>query len=165
MPQIAVEKVNGSGKTPPMLEKIADRLEAVQRRAFELFEKRGRELGHEMEDWLQAERELVGLPAAQLAEKDGAYQIQIALPGFEAKEVEVTATPAEVLVHAATKAEKKTQKGAVLWTEFGSNDVYRRFEVPNPINVDKVTATLENGLLKISAPETVKPRETKAATA
>ena len=97
--------------------------------------------------------------------KDGAYEIQIALPGFEVKEVEVTATPTEVLVHAATKEERKTQKGAVLWTEFGSNDVYRRFQVPNPINVDKVTATLENGILKINAPEAVKPKEIKAAAA
>ncbi|MBZ5636006.1 MAG: Hsp20/alpha crystallin family protein [Acidobacteriia bacterium] len=50
------------------------------------------------------------MPAAELDEKDGAYEIQIALPGFEVKEVEVTATPTEVLVHAATKEEKKTQK-------------------------------------------------------
>jgi HSP20 family molecular chaperone IbpA len=53
----------------------------------------------------------------------------------------------------------------VLWTEFGSNDVFRRFEVPNPINVDKVTANLENGILHITAPETAKPREIKAAAA
>ena len=165
MPQVAVEKVNDTGKTLPIFEKIAQRLEAVQRRAFELFEKRGRELGHDVEDWLKAEHELQGWPAAELAEKDGAYEIQIALPGFEVNEVEVTATPAEVLVHAATKKEKKTQKGDVLWTEFGSNDVYRRFQVPNPINVDKVTAALENGILNISAPEMVKPKEIKAAAA
>ena len=165
MPQVAVEKVNDTGKTLPIFEKIAQRLEAVQRRAFELFEKRGRELGHEVEDWLKAEHELLGWPAAELTEKDGAYEIQIALPGFEVKEVEVTATPTEVLVHAATKEEKKAQKGDVLWTEFGSNDVYRRFQVPNPINVDKVTATLENGILKINAPEAVKPKEIKAAAA
>ena len=67
--------------------------------------------------------------------------MQVTLPGFEAKDVEVTATANEVIVHAAAKEEKKTQKGNVLWTKFGSNDVYRRFEVPNPINVDRVTAT------------------------
>ena len=30
----------------------------VRERAYELFEERGRQPGHEMEDWLQAEREL-----------------------------------------------------------------------------------------------------------
>lgn len=165
MPQVAVEKVNDTGKPLPIFEKIAQRFEAVQRRAFELFEARGRELGHDVEDWLKAEHELLGWPAAELAEKDGAYEIQIALPGFEGKEVDVTATPTEVLVHAATKEEKKTQKGDVLWTEFGSNDVYRCFQVPNPINVDKVTAILEKGILKINAPETLKPKEIRATAA
>ena len=56
-------------------------------------------------------------------------------------------------MHAAKKEEKETEKDNVLWTEFGSNDVYRRFEVPNPINVDKVTANLERRLLRTNAPE------------
>ena len=30
----------------------------VARRAYELYEKRGREHGHDLDDWLQAEREL-----------------------------------------------------------------------------------------------------------
>jgi len=130
-----------------------------------LFEGRGRESGHDLEDWFKAERELLGWPAAELSEKNSAYEIRITLPGFEAKDVEVTATPTEVVVHAATKEEKKTQKGKVLWTEFGSNDVYRRFEIPNRINVNKVTATLQDGILRISAPETAKSKAVSATAA
>ena len=33
--------------------------EQVRRRAFELYEQRGREGGHDLDDWLQAESELV----------------------------------------------------------------------------------------------------------
>lgn len=33
--------------------------EEVRRRAFELYEQRGREDGHDLDDWLQAESELV----------------------------------------------------------------------------------------------------------
>jgi len=164
MPQVAVEKVNGTGKTLPIFEKIAQRFETVRRRAFELFEQRGREPGHDVEDWLKAEHELLGWPAAEFAEKDGAYEIRIALPGIDAKDVDVTATPTEILVRAATNEEKRTRKGDVLWTEFDSNEVYRRFQVPNPINADKVTATLENGILKINALETAS-KEIKAAAA
>ena len=165
MPQVAVEKVNGSGKTLPIFEQIAQRLEAVQRRAFELFEERGREAGHELDDWLKAEGELLGCPKNELTEKDGAYQVRICLPGFEAKDVEVTATPKEVIVHAATHTEKKTRKEAVTRTEFGSDEVYRRFVVLNPIDVNKVKATLEKGVLTINAPENGKPAETKTAKA
>jgi HSP20 family molecular chaperone IbpA len=127
MSEVAIKKVNDTGKkTLPIFEEIARRFEAVQRRAFDLFEKRGRELGHELEDWLKAERELMGCPAAELAKKNGAYELQITLPGFEAKDIEVTAMPRELIVHATTEEEKRTEKGNVMWTEFGSNDVYRK---------------------------------------
>ncbi len=166
MSQLAVKKVNDAGKKSlPIFEEIARRLEGVERRAFDLFEKRGHELGHDLEDWFKAESEAFGWPAAELTEKEGVYEIQIALPGMEGKDVQVTATPTEVIVHAAAQEEKKTQKGKVLWTEFGSRDFYRRFEVPNPINVDKVTAKLENGVLRISAPETTKVKKITAAAA
>jgi hypothetical protein len=32
--------------------------DAIERRAYELYEQRGREDGHDWDDWLQAEREL-----------------------------------------------------------------------------------------------------------
>ena len=33
--------------------------EEIRRRAYEFYEQRGRESGHELEDWLRAEEELV----------------------------------------------------------------------------------------------------------
>lgn len=166
MPQVAVTKVNDAQKkTLPVFEEIAKRLNAVQQRAFDLFEKRGRELGHELEDWFKAEHELFGWPAAELAEKNGEYEVEITLPGFEAKDVDVTATPNEVIVHAAAEKQKKTEKDNVLWTEFGSNEVYRRFDLPMAINVDQVAAKLDNGILRVTAPKIAKPKETKSVAA
>jgi hypothetical protein len=40
------------GSTPELLERIRSR-------AYELFEQRGRHEGHEVEDWLQAEAEVL----------------------------------------------------------------------------------------------------------
>lgn len=41
--------------------------QAIQLRALELYEKRGREGGHELEDWLQAETELTPLRTKKAA--------------------------------------------------------------------------------------------------
>jgi len=166
MSQVAVNKVQAAEKPAlPIFEEVAKRFEAIQRRAFDLFEKRGGEFGRELEDWLKAEHELLGWPAAELVEQDGAYKMEISLPGFTAKDVEVTATPTEIIVHAATHEEKKTEKEKVLWTEFGSNDVYRRFGVPKPVDVDKITANLDNGLLRIIAPKVAEPEKVQAKAA
>jgi HSP20 family molecular chaperone IbpA len=166
MPAVAITKVNDVGKkTLLVFEEMAKRIEAIPLRAFDLFEKRGCELGHDVEDWLNAERELLGSSASELVEKDGAYELQVTLPGFEWKDVEVTATPNKVIVHAAKKARKKIENGDVVGTEFGSNEVYRSFELPNSVNVDKVTANLENGILRINAPEIAAAKEMHAAVA
>jgi hypothetical protein len=46
-----VEAENQTGPTPDLLEQI-------RVRAHELFEQRGREAGHDLDDWLQAEAEV-----------------------------------------------------------------------------------------------------------
>ena len=39
-------------------EPIIDLQEQIRRRAYELYEQRGRDDGHELDDWLQAESEV-----------------------------------------------------------------------------------------------------------
>ncbi len=154
MSQVAVRKVSdGENKSAfPIFEEIGKRLEAVKQRAFSLFENRGRKLGHDLEDWLQAEREELGPLDAELVEKDGTYDLHLPLPGFDATNVEVTVTPEELIIHASAEQKKQSKQGDVLWTEFGSSDICRRFGVTTPIDVSEVKATYEKGVLHIKAP-------------
>lgn len=152
MANVVIQRIKDATDQPiPLFQEIEKRFEDVRQRAFDFFDKRGRELGHELTDWIQAEREVLGWPAAELAEKNGEYKLEVTLAGFGANQVEVTATPTEIAVHAAIKPVTKAAEDHVLWTEFGPNDVYRRFRLPQPIDVDKTSAVLDNGLLKIIA--------------
>jgi len=168
MANIAIQKVEKGETTDlPIFEEIEKRLEGVRQRAFELFQNRGREIGHALDDWLKAEHEVLGWPAAEMTEIDGKYEVDLTLPGFDAKQVQVTATPSEIIVHAQYEPEKKEEKCQVLWTEFGPNDVYRLFETPQPIDVDNIQATLDKGMLHViaaKAPE-AKPKPIEIATA
>jgi hypothetical protein len=59
--QPATEKTapdNSEATTQPTME--SDLHEAIARRAYELYEERGYEGGHETEDWLLAESEIRG---------------------------------------------------------------------------------------------------------
>jgi HSP20 family molecular chaperone IbpA len=172
MTQLSVQKVPApDDRSLPIFaefEKLADR---IRLQAYNLFSRRGGSPGHALDDWLAAEHELCW-PAAQLVERDDAFALEVALAGFESSEITVTATPREVIVkavHKAEKAESKDEKGLELrWSEFRSNDVYRRVELPRDIVVDKVTASLHNGLLKIVAPKSAsgsKPTAVKVTAA
>jgi HSP20 family protein len=168
MPNVEIQKVKDGQKSGlAFFQEFEKRFDDIQQRAFDLFETGGRKFGHELEDWLTAEREVFGSPAAELADKGDAYELQMALPGFEPKEVEVTATPQELIIHAASTQEKKSEKKNVLWSEFASSDVYRRIPAPTPLNTEGATATLEKGVLRITAPKAAeskpKPVAIKAA--
>lgn len=151
----------------PIFEEVGRLFNEIRQKALERFERRGGESGKELDDWLTAEREVLGgWSAAELKEAEGKYELQLTLPGFDPKEVEVTATPNEVIVHAETKHEKKGTEGNVVWSEFGSNNVYRRFELPEPIDVEKVNAALDKGILRVAAAKApAKERSVKVVAA
>ena len=168
MANVAVQKVEDKSAKPlPLFQEIEKQFEEVRRRAFELFEKRGREIGHALEDWLKAEHDVIGWPAAELSEAGSRYEVAMTLPGYEPKDVQVTATRSEIIVHAKVETKKKTEEEKSLWTEFRSNDVYRRFELPEAIDVEKITASLDKGMLHITAAKMpkaqAKPVEVRAA--
>jgi len=53
-----VEKEGLSAKVKIGDDFTEEQLEKIRQRAYELYEARGREDGHEVEDWLQAEAEV-----------------------------------------------------------------------------------------------------------
>ncbi len=152
MSNIPVQKVNDGEKAAlPIFVEMSNRLDEIRRRAHEFFQLRANG-GAELDDWLKAEREVLGWAKAELTEKGGNYEVQVTLPGFDAKEVQVTATAGEIVVRAASEHTKKEEaEGNVVWSEFGSNEVYRRFELPKTIELDKIAAKLEKGILHITA--------------
>jgi len=52
-------------------ESTSKRQEQIRRRAYELFEQRGREDGHELDDWLQAKAEVTEQTARKAKVKAG----------------------------------------------------------------------------------------------
>ena len=151
MPEITIQKVKDPAKqAPAIFADLEKRFDAVRQRAHEMFLNRGQE-DRALDDWFTAEHELFGWSAAELSEKGDTYEVDFALAGFDAKDIQVTATPNEIVVRTATKEKREVEKDKVLWSEFGSKDVCRRFELPGPIDTDKVTATLDKGILRIKA--------------
>jgi HSP20 family protein len=140
----------------PVFAEVDRLMDSIRNRAYELFEGRGYGAGLALDDWLAAERDFCW-PAAEFKETESAFKLEVALAGFEPAEVEVTATPTELIVRAKHAVERKPEGmgGAeqTRWSEFRRNEVYRRVELPAAVEVGKITATMKNGLLIISAPK------------
>src|SRR5438477_8778438 len=92
MANVVVQKIDSDKPAPALrLKELKDTFENIRKRAFQLFERRGGAPGGELEDWVQAERDLFWIPRAELAETDTEFKIHVGVPGMDAKNLEVTA--------------------------------------------------------------------------
>jgi HSP20 family protein len=140
----------GVKKTETILDEL-DRLHrAISRRAYELFQSGGT-WGGALADWLSAERELVSRPAVELRQKDGRFELLAALPGIDAKDIDVQVTRDEVLIKADSGRENTVEKGTVCLSEFGRDRLFRSVRFPERIAPDTTKAEYRNGMLRVTA--------------
>jgi HSP20 family molecular chaperone IbpA len=170
MAAIRIERIGTTdNRSAPVFAEAEKLLKSIQKRAFELFAERGFQAGHAVDDWLRAEREFCW-PAAELIEYEKDFVCELALPGYEPSQVEVSAAPREIIVHARPPTPSKTAgpeaaKAVTKWSGFGSNDVYRCIELGADIDVEQVNATIKNGILKIVGPKRETPSRQVAVAA
>jgi len=146
MGEVAVQKKDSFWDE---LQKMEER---IMRRAYDIFRVNGSEFGKDLANWFAAERELVWKPAIELQEKDGQFEIQVAVAGVDPKDVKVEVTGEDLLVKGETKTEKKEEKGKVYTTEFQAGSLFRSIHFPKKVDPGKVKAELKNGLLTVVAP-------------
>jgi HSP20 family protein len=129
-----------------------DRLhQVISQRAYDLF-RNGRAMwGGGLTDWLTAERELVSKPAVELRLKDSQFEVLAALPGVEAKDLDVQITPEDVLIKAETTHEHAADGGTVHFCEFESGKIFRSVHFPEKIDPDSAKAEYRNGMLHVTA--------------
>lgn len=171
MSEISIQRMTTDDPALPVFEEAERMIQRLRQHAFDLFIERGAGAGRALDDWLLAERAL-GWPTSECTERKDEFEFNVALPGFEPADISVTATPRELVVQAklrreqkseprkiekADKAEKaETAEPTAYWSEFRSADVCRRYSLGADIDVEKVGATLKNGVLRIQARKAAK---------
>jgi HSP20 family protein len=138
-------------KTTSIFDELDSMHDRIMKRAFEIFDGSGHPFGRDLDDWLQAERELVWKPAIELEEKDNNLRLQIATPGVDPKDIDIEVTPDYVLVKAETHHEHKEDRGEVHICEFSSGNMFRSVHLPKKVDPDKVKAEFKNGMLTLTA--------------
>ena len=135
----------------PFMAKVEDAWEAVQKRAFELFENRGGAPGGEMCDWLQAEQELFFVPQAELTETDAAFEHKDRR--FRLQSFRYRSHRSAARNRGGGKAQKRDRNS------LEEKTFYRRFELPGPVDATRVHASMDNGHLTIDAPKQDAPKQ------
>ena len=144
-------------KTESIFDEIDKMHERIMHRAHDIFLANGGVFGKDLENWLSAERELVWKPAMELREKGNEFLLTIAVPGIEAKDLDIEVTADNLLVK-GEHHNRKEKKGKVYACEFESGSLFLAVHFPKKIDPDKVKAEFKNGMLRVTAPITAKQR-------
>jgi HSP20 family protein len=139
-----------------LVDRFQELSNSIARRAFEIFDGRGRAVGRALEDWLQAESEFLHPVHVDITESGDALTVRAEVPGFSAKELEVGVDPHRLTISGKreTSGERTTKK--TIYTEQCSKQIFRAIDLPVEVDSSKVTATLKDGVLELSMPKAAK---------
>jgi HSP20 family protein len=100
-------------------------------------------------------------PAMDVYEKDGNYVVETAIPGFKKEEIHIEICDNRLTVYGKA-AEEKTEeaKGRYHYRELRRGTFSRTVAFPADIDAERVDATYEHGILKITLPP-IKPAPSK----
>jgi len=134
----------------PFFERVREINDLIARRAFELFEANGCAHGHDREDWLRAESEILHPLPLIVIETETELTFRAKVPGFDAKDIEVRVEPHSLLIVGKRQEASEQTRGNTLYAERQSNLIFRVLDLPMNVDPERVKATLSDGLLEVT---------------
>ena len=145
-----------------MLDQMKETLDAVARRAFEIFETNGARVGHELDDWLRAEAELLHPVHLDVAETDQAVTVRAEVPGFGPDDIEISVEPRRVTIIGKRESTEEKHKGTQVYSEHCSDRILRIIDLPAAVDAKADSkAAYDRGVLMITLPKAARAETAK----
>lgn len=93
---------------------------------------------------------------------DNQLVVEAHLPNFNQEDVDIQVDDGALVIQAARHEKEEDKKKKYVVRE-SSSSFYRRIQLPERADVDKVEATLDDGILKVRVPLTPLPEPKKIA--
>lgn len=152
MSEIAVNPVTLSNEAMDRLTQLRKAIhDEICEKAFRVFEQKGRQTSNELEDWVEAEHEVVCCPPSELAETKDEIRIRAAVASFSSRTMQVYVLPNSITIEGQMETTTHPNDEKIHFSELTEKKLLRQFDLPVPIDPERVKATLEDGVLRISA--------------
>jgi HSP20 family protein len=100
------------------------------------------------------------MPAMEIAEDKSALVVTAELPGLDAKDVDISVDDGVLTISGEKHEERKegTEESEHYLFERRYGSFRRSFTLPTSVDVDKINADFENGVLKVMLPKSEKAK-------
>jgi HSP20 family protein len=95
----------------------------------------------------------VTIPAVDLVERNGGYELQAELPGLDEKQIEVKVSNGMVTIKGEKSSERVEDDDDYHLRERSFGSFQRSFRVPADVDADKIEAKFDKGVLKVTLPK------------
>ncbi len=140
---------------------VHDLHEAITRRAHELWEASGFTNGHEADDWLRAESELLRFAPVEISESGDELRVYAEVPGLNARDLDIHLEPKRLIIRGKTDQARERTKGQVCYSEREGTQIFRALTLPAEVDADNATAVLRDGVLELTLPKAESARGTR----
>jgi HSP20 family protein len=138
-------------KTTGLSVEAKEMLESIAKRAYEIFESKGRAKGRDLENWLQAEAELFRPMPIDVKESPEGLTVRAEVGGFTPRELEVALEPKCLTIFGRRHAQAKRKTERAVSSRKSTTRLLRTLQLPIEIDTQHATARLKRGILEIDA--------------
>lgn len=139
---------------------------AVARRAYELFETRGFEHGHDWEDWFRAESELLRPVSIAISESDDWISVRANVFGFDEKELKVGVEPRRITILGKKLASvTETEGGKIEYIDWSPDLLMKFIDLATDVLPEKTVVEFQSGLLNFELPKAARHKVESVAAA
>jgi len=139
---------------------------AIARRAYELFEARGRENGHDWEDWFRAQSELLRPVSVTMSESADRISVRANVLGFEQNELKVGIEPRRItILGEKAVSTTKIEGGKDQPIASDPDQLLHLIDLPAEVTAENAVVEWQGGLLRFELRKAATPEVEAAATA
>ncbi len=89
---------------------------------------------------------------ANIYDQDNAFVIEMSVPGFTKEDIKINLEQQTLNISAELKQNEEQRDEKYLRKEFSLNNLNRSFLLPKTVDVEKISADYQNGILKVTMP-------------
>ncbi|HLI30392.1 MAG TPA: DUF2934 domain-containing protein [Terriglobia bacterium] len=117
---------------------------AIAYRAYEMYEAKGRSHGHDMEDWFDAERDLIKPSNIQITDAGSEIGVRAGVPGFQAEDIQIGVSSRKLIIWGQAPRPGAASRRNLL-------QMLAEIELPCAVDAKRSSATVTNETLDFKA--------------
>lgn len=137
------------GKRKDFAKRICELEQMTARRAYAIFESRGKTHGHDLQDWFEAQAELFVFVPGEIIEGEYSLEWKAEIDGFHAADLQMHVDPRRLVILGRKMARGTPEHSEpTVWRDH-EKEIYQVVELPVEVDPALVTANIREGVLGV----------------